>query len=597
MTIQAEERENDPGSSWKFWFLFELVDCGRISEISGRIGRSLRSVGEEGRNMRLCCLVLILFAYGTDSTCAQVPQKYALLVAVTTYKHAYLNQPPKIQFPEADARAIGQVLQGCGYEVELLLGENAGKDNIDRALAALAEKGNHQGVVLLGFFGHGVEYEEQSADGKSTSRSYFCPFDCGLRKRLDSRGQETFVAPNQPQVEPDPKTLISIASIFAALNLSPAGNRVLLADCCRNDRNAARTVGRGFGAGVAAGDLSENANTAALFACSKGEQALEDPESGHGAFTKCVLDWLRNPPPNATGGNLGEHLVSAVPALVQTLTNGSGNQQPKFLAAGRVDLQLRTAFEGAVAGEVKRFQDADYRWCPSGTFTRGSPASESGRNEDENPVEVVLSTGFWIQETEVTQRQFQLMMKTSPWQGKKGVTQGEDYPANYVNWADAAEYCRRLTKQQQEAGTLPDGWTCSLPSESQWEYACRCGSSRRFAHGDDEEGLQEFAWWGGLSGRGSARSSKAPRLAGIGRPNSWGIRNLHGNVAEWCRDWYDTRNRGGRDPVGPPSGIVRITRGGSWEDDAESCRCAARNGNSEEYRGSSTGFRVVVTVK
>ncbi len=268
------------------------------------------------------------------------PKKYALLVAVTTYEHTHLNQPPKIQYPEADATAIGAVLKASGYQVTLLMGEQATKAAIDQSLAQLAKQGNQPGVILIGLFGHGVEYDEVGTDGTPTSRSYFCPFDTTMRNRLGSDGKISYLAPDKPRIEPDPAGLVSISHIFSAMALSPAGNRVLLADCCRNDPHALRGAQRGFGTGVKSGDLPENANTAALFACSKGEQAMEDPTSKHGAFTKCVLDWLADPMGGRTAGRLGEHLHVAVPKLVSDLTMGDLVQQPKFLNAGLVDLQL-----------------------------------------------------------------------------------------------------------------------------------------------------------------------------------------------------------------------------------------------------------------
>ncbi len=459
--------------------------------------------------------------------------------------------------------------------VELLLGEQATKAAIDQSLANLAKQGNAPGVILIGVFGHGVEYDEITAAGESTSRSYFCPYDATMRNRLGSDGKPSYIAANKPRIEPDPTTLISMSQVFSAMALSPAGNRVLLADCCRNDPHAARGAKRGFGTGIKSGDLPENANTAALFACSKGEQAMEDPTSKHGAFTKCVLDWLAEPMGRTTAGRLGEHLDEAVPQLVKDLSMGENAQQPKYLSVNTVNLQLAAltpkpmpvpkpmpptprpqpadTLTGTKPGEVREITlpggvTLNQVWCPPGTFTMGSPASEKGRDVNEAPVQVTLTKGFWLGQTEVTQSQWTAVMgaASKPWSGKEYVKEGPTFPASYISHgvntdgtieADSATaFCEKLTEIERKAGRLPTGWKYSLPTEAQWEYACRAGTKTKYSFGDDESQLDEYAWWGGRTGNGNAKTEQYAHTVATKKPNPWGLSDMHGNLWEWCQD-------------------------------------------------------------
>ena len=514
---------------------------------------------------------------------AQTPKKYALLVAVTTYEHTHLNQSPKIQFPEADATAIAAELKGSGYEVETLLGTQATRTAIGQKLAGLAKKGNQPGVIVIGFFGHGVEYDEKDADGKQTSRSYFCPYDATMRKRLDEKGKETFDKPGKPRIEPDPTTLISMASVFEAMSLSPAGNRVLLADCCRNDPHAAR--GRGFGTGIKTGDLPENANTAALFACSKGERAFEDPVSKHGAFTCCVLDWLKKPDGRPTAGSLGEHLDDAVPKLVAKLSKGDENQKPRYLNVGKVDLMLgRDPFIGKTAGEGKELvPEITFHWCPPGDFMMGLGTSV---------VNVTLTKGFWMGETEVTQGQWHSLMNTTPWKGQEYVKEGFKIAATYISHDDAVAYCDKLTEQERKVGRLSEGWKYALPTEAQWEYACRSGTGTRFSFGDDKKSLGDYGWF--VENVDKKKEDYAHEV-GLKKPNQWGLKDMHGNVWEWCADWYDAKLPGGRDPVVLSKGSSRVYRGGSWILAAPYCWSAFRHRDSPGGRRSDLGFRVAAS--
>jgi formylglycine-generating enzyme required for sulfatase activity/predicted Ser/Thr protein kinase len=223
-------------------------------------------------------------------------------------------------------------------------------------------------------------------------------------------------------------------------------------------------------------------------------------------------------------------------------------------------------------------------YCPAGSFRMGSPASEKNRSENENQVQVRISQGFWMGQTEVTQRQWVAVMGSNPSSFK-----GDDLPVERVSWNDAQAFIVKL----KWSAPLPSGWKYALPSEAQWEYACRAGTESVFGFGDILSSWE--ANFDGNSPYGSAK--KGPYLAktsevGSYQPNKWGLYDMHGNVYEWCADWYGKKLHGGVDPVGTSTGSYRVRRGGSWNFSARSCRAATRYGDTPGTRLSFLGFRV-----
>ncbi len=264
------------------------------------------------------------------------PEKYALLVAVAEYRHATMNEPQPLQFPVADAEAIAKIFRDSGYEVDLLTGAQATQSAIRAKLESFGRHGNQEGAAVIGLWGHGVEYA-------STSEAMFCPYDTGLRKAKNSDGTPA-IDPNTNDaiLEPDPATLIGMSELLSALKLSGAGNRLMIADCCRNSTHTPR--GRAFGENVKVSDLPSN--TVALFACSKGERAYESAEWGHGAFTKCLLDLMpqmakEQSDVEAITGRLRRN----VSQLVTSATRGQEKQSVHKISTGNPDLLLSGANE------------------------------------------------------------------------------------------------------------------------------------------------------------------------------------------------------------------------------------------------------------
>jgi len=230
-------------------------------------------------------------------------------------------------------------------------------------------------------------------------------------------------------------------------------------------------------------------------------------------------------------------------------------------------------------------------WCPAGRFTMGSPKNEKYRDDDEDQVSVTLSRGFWLGKYEVTQGEWEKLMKTTPWAGKTYVKEGGDYAASYISWEDAVKFCVTLTKQDRLSGKLPAGWSYRLPTEAQWEYACRAGTRTRYSFGDDASGLGDYGWYGAFSD-GNAKNEQYAHRVGVKVANAWGFHDLHGNVWEWCRDWYKKNLPGGTDPEVTTKAARRVRRGGGWGFAARYCRSALRRRLGPVSRRITLGFRL-----
>ena len=207
------------------------------------------------------------------------------------------------------------------------------------------------------------------------------------------------------------------------------------------------------------------------------------------------------------------------------------------------------------------------------------------------PVKVFVTTGYWLGKYEVTQAEWKQLMRTEPWKGKNLTKDGDDFPAMYVSWDDAMTFCRKLTEQERQAGRLSIDWEYTLPTEAQWERACRARTQSKFSFVGDESKLGENGWF---DVNASNVGEEYAHRVGQKKPNPWGFCDMHGNVWEWCRDIYAERLPGGRDPeVRVSEGAsARVFRGGSWNLDAYYCQAAVRSSLVPSYRSLGGGFRV-----
>lgn len=228
---------------------------------------------------------------------------------------------------------------------------------------------------------------------------------------------------------------------------------------------------------------------------------------------------------------------------------------------------------------------------PAGEFMMGSPDSDSDGTSDERPqTQVHITKPFYLGATEVTQGQYKEVMRRSPSHFKES---GPDAPVEQVSWGDAQDFCRKLSELAEEKKA---GRRYRLPTEAEWEYACRAGSTGQYCIGNDESTLGDYAWYG-------KNSDGKTHQVGRKKPNGWGLYDVHGNVWEWCADWngcdYYSSRRGKYDhqpvdPSGPRTGSERVIRGGSWIISPGSCRTANRSGDSPDGRIIILGFRVAL---
>jgi len=345
-------------------------------------------------------------------------------------------------------------------------------------------------------------------------------------------------------------------------------------------------------------------------------------------------------------------------AAVLALASAKGGEGLAGGAQGNAAaLQARVGMGGRNAGDVYvNGVGGRLRWCPPGEFWMGSPGFEQQAVKpwldasDELAHRVVFTRGFWMGEHEVTQGEWRVIMgrslrdeveamleetgqidaerrrirevrefiegaSGSAAENQIGV-EGEGMPIYWVKWEQAAEYCRRLTERERSAGRLSEGARYALPTEAQWEYACRAGSRTSVYTGDvvilgknNAPQLDTIGWYAGNSsvgyvGRGWAANLPekqypggvaGPRLICSKTPNSWGLYDMIGNVAEWCADWYGPYPAALQlDPGGPERGEFRVFRGGGWSSSAAGCRAAFRNWNPAVTREYYVGFRPVL---
>jgi formylglycine-generating enzyme required for sulfatase activity len=256
-------------------------------------------------------------------------------------------------------------------------------------------------------------------------------------------------------------------------------------------------------------------------------------------------------------------------------------------------------------------------WIPAGTFTMGSPANEPGRFDNETQHQVTLTAGFYMGKYPVTQAQYEAVMGRNPSYFTEPVspeTSTANRPVEQVSWYDAIVFCNKLSMKEglspayrinestnpDNWGTVPTGYSAGwnaveivagskgyrLPTDAQWEYACRAGTTTAYNTGDNIPTNQ-------VNYRGNIEWNRTTEV-GKYEPNAWGLYDMHGNVWEWCWDRYGDYSSGAQtDPTGAVSGDNRMIRGGCWDIDGQYLRSALRGGGIPDSRSYGIGFRLV----
>ena len=298
------------------------------------------------------------------------------------------------------------------------------------------------------------------------------------------------------------------------------------------------------------------------------------------------------PPENAQGPSVSvtkqERLARYIQEVQQKHARVREEAQRKRIAAAnkekkRAELEkwketwraeLASLGDGQFPGTTKTLHlpgniPLEMAWCPPGTFLMGSPMTEAGREKDETQHEVTLTRGFWIAKTPLTRIQWNARREEALADTKAG-----DLPVTDVSWTDANDFCHQFG--------------LALPTEAQWEYACRGGGTGPYGGNGT---LDEIGWFADNSGG-------VCHPVGLKAANAWGIHDMHGNVGEWCQDWMAPYQAGSAEnPQGPACGYRKIIRGGSIKSVAEKCRSARRNKGTVNYTSPTLGFRPVKVPK
>jgi sulfatase modifying factor 1 len=245
-----------------------------------------------------------------------------------------------------------------------------------------------------------------------------------------------------------------------------------------------------------------------------------------------------------------------------------------------------TPFTGPAEGKPFVIADLsmDMLWVKPGSFQMGSSTTEVGRGKNETRHTVTLTEGYWLGKHEVTQSQWEKVMGDNPSDYKGG-----DKPVERVSWHDVTSFCEKLTEQESKAWRLPAGMSYQLPTEAQWEYACLAGTRTAYAFGDELTAKNVNSAHDGGFGAGLQRTDNVGEYPA----NPWGFHDMHGNVREWCADWYGDYPTGAvSDPVGPAVGSGRVKRGGALYHTAFRARSADRCELHFSFNRPTLGFRL-----
>ena len=569
--------------------------------------------------MRILPVLLALLPFLFSASPASGAEKYAFLVGISDYDEKQLKPLP---FARNDIIQFRRLLLETGFKADNIVmlvddpaaapeGARAGRflpecQKIQAELEVLLPSLEEDDELVLAFCGHGVQFVGENVP-------YFCPLDAVLTER---------------------NTLISMTWLYEQLSWNEttqqgcrARSRLLIMDACRKDpesrllRNSNQLELKNLQL------AAPPQGVVALFSCAEGQSALEHSKLEHGVFFYHLLQGLRG---QADGNRDNQVTLDEIVAFSKSETQSYARrvlqapQTPRQLGFFDGTWVLRELQPQMLFAESIGIQLAV---IPAGSFLMGSPENEEGRSGDESPQHrVQISREFRLGRTEVTKGQFAAFVRDTgyrteaekdgkggygfdpetgtfeqdpeyTWQNP-GFPQTDDHPVVNVSWNDAQEFLKWLSQK--------DGRRYRLPTEAEWEYACRAGSTTRYWNGDDAEGLAKIA--NVADGTAKAKFDSWTTItardgfvvtAPVGRfpANKFGLHDMHGNVWEWCADWYDDEyyaSSPGTDPQGPSSGSSRVLRGGSWVYAPNGVRCAYRSNGSPDSRSYGSGFRVLL---
>jgi len=503
------------------------------------------------------CLVVVtvwLIHLSSNPVLSATEKRIALVIGNGAYKSDPLRNPVN------DATDIADALEGLGFSVSLKI--DADQRNMKQAIRAFGKRLRKGGIGLFYFAGHGVQVR---------GINYLIP----IGVRIESEADVEYEA-------------VDAGRVLAQMEEAENSLNIIILDACR-DNPFARSF-RSSSSGLAKMDAPTGSILA--YATAPGSIASDGP-GRNGLYTSALLKHMMTP-----GLEIGrlfrqvriDVLSSSgekqVPWEASSLTgdfyfnSGRGisvvpkqpvKKAPKHAAISPDETKPKVTKRG----KIKNSLGMEFVYIPPGTFMMGSAHGEKDRDTDEKQYRVTLTRGFYMQTTEVTQGQWRAEMGSNP-----SFYKGDDLPVERVSWNDAQKFIRKLN--QREGGNK-----YRLPTEAEWEYACRAGSTTRFFFGDDDSLLREYAWY-------MSNSEGRPHRVAQKNPNDWSLYDTHGNVWEWCQDWKWNYPSGAvTDPTGPTGGSYRVKRGGSWNFPPKGVRSAIRVGDYPNNHHNVLGFRVL----
>lgn len=540
----------------------------------------------------LVCPVFLMILFGTDAIAGYYDRSYALVIGINKYPSPKWDD---LDYARGDAEAVASFLDSQGFEVIPLYDRQATKTAIiSRMQNVLARKVGKDDRVLVFFAGHG---HTETLSGKDWG--YIVPYHEGNLSSASYISMEELQA--QSRKMGNAKHQLFVMNACYGGLLGTKGSSVdaypgYLKEVTRRVAMQIITAG-GKDEGVLDGGPGGHSVFVDHFLAGLKDALADTNGDGYITFaelTSYLVPSASNPyqtpaPGTLPGHGLGEFVFRSPRGTTRITENSRTppssqkrrSQEPRMtvaMAPRPSSLEKGRSFTNSIGMK--------FVLISSGTFMMGSsPLNEPERFKDERQHRVTITKPFYMQTTEVTQDQWREVMGSNPSHFKDC---GADCPVEGVSWNDAQEFIRKLN-QKERADTY------RLPTEAEWEYACRANSITRFCFGDSDGKLGEYAWYSG-------NSSLKTHSVGQKQPNAWGLYDMHGNVLEWCQDrceWKngvvtDTYREGIVDPL-CNKGSYRVLRGGGWFDNAMYCRSANRDNNSPGYWDNYLGFRLART--
>jgi len=508
----------------------------------------------------IACLVI--------ASTAQAEYRCALLIGNSEYPGAALASP------SADVRAMEEILRKRGFTVTTV--ENLSGDDAKQAVEKFADTVPVLGTAVVYFSGYALQGQQNG----NRRDNYLMPVDGDAKNAWEVARSEVGV-----------KWVLNHLSGFGG-----SSTKIVIVDGCYQHPQQEEEAAKGL---LKLEDLP--ADSIVAYAAPTGE-IVAPPEKGHAPFTAKLVEQLAD-----SSRSLPDCLKATAGYFQTDLSSVDHLSQPASSA-----IAPPTEFvAGKKAGDewVNRYGMV-FCWCPPGTFLMGSPEDQEGRDDDEGPVEVTISDGFWTSKFELTRDNFNVITRLR----NRRATDDKNHPAS---GHDIGSYRRTIIEPlnagERSKDSLPQNWEYALPTEAQWEYAARAGTQTPYYFGTNEDELPRHGNFADRSlyegGEGfpvyahRTLDDGGVGLSRVGKylPNPWGLHDVYGNMWEWCEDAYREQLPGGADPliaIKPKSRDMQVVRGGCWLSPANYARSAFRHRfiltRSRKFVHDTAGCRLVI---